>query len=293
MRTSWRAVLSITVGLLAVAGCSAAQESSAPSQAQPGAVAGNGGAPPIRNAAPDAGKAQVTAPQPGAADRKLARTARLELSAQKVPDAVSQARSIAEAAGGYTGQETTQDTTATLTLAVPADKLDGVLDQLAHLGTAVKREMNTQDVTSQVIDVDARLATQRASVDRIRALLDKATSISDISSIEGELTNREATLESLEQQQKSLAGSVAMATVNLTVNATAAAPPPKPDHSGFFGGLSAGWDAFLTFGSGLLTVLGALAPFLIILAPAAWLAWRTYRRRRTPAQPAPEPTQAS
>ncbi|MEV7091946.1 DUF4349 domain-containing protein [Amycolatopsis sp. NPDC051045] len=290
MRTRWRAALAIAGVAFVLAGCSAAQDGasstadSAGSGPLPAAPQqGNG------KATPNKGQ-QVTPPQAGATDRKLSRSARLELTAPKVTDVVAQARGIAQGAGGYTGQESTGEELATLSLAVPADKLDGVLDQLSHLGSSlVKRELNTQDVTEQVVDVEARLATQRASVERIRALLARATSVSEIASVESELTSRESTLESLEQQRNSLAGSVAMATVAMTIRGVAAPPPPSEDHSGFLGGLAGGWHAFLVFGGGLLTVLGAIAPFLLFIVPLGWLGWWLHRRRRTPV---PEPTES-
>ncbi|WP_326945869.1 DUF4349 domain-containing protein [Amycolatopsis sp. NBC_01307] len=293
MRTRWRTLLAVAGVAFVLAGCSANESGTStsadsagigpapavPQQPQQG-TAGNG------KAQPDKGQ-PVPAPQAGAADRKLSRSARLELTATKVTDVVAEARGIAQGAGGYTGQESTGDRLATLSLAVPAEKLDGVLDQLSHLGTGlVKRELNTQDVTEQTIDVEARLATQRASVERIRALLAKATSVSEIASVESELTSREATLESLEQQRNSLAGSVAMSTVAMTIRSVAAPPPAEEDHSGFLGGLAGGWDAFLVFGGGLLTVLGAIAPFLLILGPLAWAGWWLHRRRRA-ARPEP------
>ncbi|MCR6485442.1 DUF4349 domain-containing protein [Amycolatopsis sp. OK19-0408] len=281
MRTRWRAVLAGAVAVFALAGCSAGENATSTSADS----AGSGRVP----AAPQQGKpeSKVTAPQAGATDRKLSRSARLELTATKVVDVVAQARGVALGAGGYTGQESTSDDSATLSLAVPSDKLDPVLDQLSHLGSSlVKRELSTQDVTEQVVDVEARLTTQRKSVERIRALLSQATSVSDITSIEAELTTRESALESLEQQRNSLAGSVAMATVAMSIRSVAAPPPPSEDHSGFLGGLAGGWDAFLTFGGGLLTVLGAVAPFLLIVGPLGFVAWWLNRRRRL-AKPEP------
>lgn len=289
MRTRWRAGLAVVGVAFVLAGCSAGQDGKS-------SMADSAGSGPVP-AAPQqgtgkSGQEKVTPPQPGATERKLSRSARLELTAPKVVDVVAQARGIAQGAGGYTGQESTGEELATLNLAVPADRLDGVLDQLVHLGNLVKRELTTQDVTEQVVDVDARLATQRASVERIRALLAKATSVSEIASVESELTSREAALESLEQQRNSLAGSVAMATVAMTIRSVAAPPPPGEDHSGFLGGLAGGWHAFLIFGGGLLTVLGALAPFLLFLVPLGWLGWWLHRRRRTPGpEPAPAPSE--
>ncbi|MGW4057402.1 DUF4349 domain-containing protein [Amycolatopsis sp. NPDC004747] len=289
MRTRWRAGLAAAAVVFALAGCSASEKSSA--------TADSAGAGPVPAATQQgngkSGQEKVTPPQPGATERKLSRSARLELTTPKVVDVVAQARGIAQGAGGYTGQESTGEELATLNLAVPADRLDGVLDQLGHLGSLVKRELATQDVTEQVVDVEARLATQRASVERIRALLARASSVSEIASVESELTSREAALESLEQQRNSLAGSVAMATVAMTIRGAAAPPPPSEDHSGFLGGLAGGWHAFLVFGGGLLTVLGALAPFLLFLVPLGWLGWRLYRRRRPPVPvAAPEPSES-
>lgn len=289
MRTRWRAALAITAAAFVLAGCSAAENGAS-------STADSGGSARVP-AAPQQGtgkaeqNSKVTPPQAGATDRKLSRSARIDLTATKVVDVVAQARGVALGAGGYTGQESTSDDSASLSLAVPADKLDPVLDQLSHLGTSmVKRELNTQDVTEQVVDVEARLTTQRASVERIRALLSQATSVSDITSIEAELTSRESALESLEQQRNSLAGSVAMATVAMSIRSVAAPPPPSVDHSGFLGGLAGGWDAFLVFGGGLLTVLGAVAPFLLIVGPLGWLAWWLNRRRR-PAKREPVSTE--
>lgn len=288
MRTRWRAALAGAAAVFALAGCSAAQNGASSTADSAGGVAKVPAAPQQGTG----GKAdsKVAAPQPGATDRKLSRSARLELTAPKVVDVVAQARGIAQGAGGYTGQESTGEDLATLSLAVPAERLDPVLDQLSHLGSSlVKRELNTQDVTEQVVDVEARLTTQRKSVERIRALLSQATSVSDITSIESELTSRESALESLEQQRNSLAGSVAMATVSMSIRSVAAPAPPSEDRSGFLGGLAGGWDAFLTFGGGLLTVLGAVAPFLLIVGPVAWGAWWLNRRRRASR---PEPVES-
>ena len=53
----------------------------------------------------------------------------------------------------------------------------------------------------------------------MRACSPKATSISEIVSVEGELTRREADLESLLAKQKSLAGQTQLATITLTLSA--------------------------------------------------------------------------
>jgi predicted lipid-binding transport protein (Tim44 family) len=77
-----------------------------------------------------------------------------------------------------------------------------------------------------------------------------------------------------------------MSTVTLSVKAESAPAAPPPDRSGFFGGLAGGWDAFLGFGGGLLTVVGAVAPFLLLIGvPVGALVWWIRRRRPAPAAP--------
>ncbi|HEX6361099.1 DUF4349 domain-containing protein [Actinophytocola sp.] len=222
--------------------------------------------------------------QPGV-DRKLVRTATLELAAADVGAAVDRARTIATTEGGYTGREEVGKKSATLTLHIPSDRFDQALGDLSELGEVISRNQTADDVTEQVVDLESRIATQRASVDRVRALLARAGTVEEIVRIESELTTREADLESLEQRRQALAGQVAMSTVNVQISGSAAAVEQEDESSGFLTGLSDGWDAFLDAGAVTLQVLGAVLPFLFVLAIPAVLVIRFRRRRRPAAAP--------
>ncbi|MGB3440480.1 MAG: DUF4349 domain-containing protein [Actinophytocola sp.] len=223
--------------------------------------------------------------QPGV-DRTLVRTATIELTTADVVETVDNARDVAAGAGGYAGREAVREESATLTLHIPSDRFDETLTELSGLGEVVSREQAAEDVTEQVVDLDSRIATQRASVDRVRALLAKATTVDEIVRIEQEVTNREADLESLQQRRQALAGQVAMSTVTMRVDKTDAVPvqEQEEEQGGFFAGLSDGWGAFLDAGAGTLRVVGAMLPFLIVLGVPTVLAIR-WRRRRRPAAP--------
>ncbi|RZQ64315.1 DUF4349 domain-containing protein [Amycolatopsis suaedae] len=277
--TGRRVITGLVLGLLLVSGCTAqsGSENSAAQVARP--EAGAGQSAPKQQAPAEPGKAPGVAV--GQVDRKLARSATLSVKAGDVSGAVTRARQAATTAGGYAGTERTETRSATVTLVVPAERLDAVLGELSALGEVTRREQQVEDVTEQVVDVDTRLASQRASVTRVRALLERATSISEITSIERELTTREAELESLQARQKALAGSVAMSTI--TLNVAAGAVAAEDDDRGFLGGLAAGWRAFLDFGSGALTVLGAVAPFLVLVAIPVAVWWVRRRRKVAPA----------
>jgi uncharacterized protein DUF4349 len=222
--------------------------------------------------------------QPGV-NRNLVRTANIDLTAADVGKVADGARDIAITQGGYSGQEDVREDTATLTLRIPSDRFDEALGELSKLGTVTRSNQRADDVTEEVVDLDSRIATQRASVDRVRTLLAKATTVDEIVRIEQELTTREADLESLEQRRQALGGEVAMSTVTINVSRSTAprAVQREEESSGFVAGLSDGWGAFLDAGAVTLQVLGAVLPFLLVLAVPGVPAYRWWRRRRTAA----------
>jgi hypothetical protein len=178
-----------------------------------------------------------------------------------------------------------QGSRSSLTLAVPSDTLDRVVDDLGKLGTTVQRASSARDVTSTYVDTSSRIATMKAGLDQLRALLGKATDLNQIVSLETEISRRQADLDSLQAQLDALDKKVAMSTITATLVTAANVVVPEEAGTGFLGGLKAGWKAFLGAGSGLLTVVGAILPFVVLLgllaAPVIW--W--WRRRGTARQP--------
>lgn len=220
--------------------------------------------------------------QPGV-DRALVRTAAIELASADVGGTVDDVREIAVTEGGYVGREDVTEQSATLTLHIPSDRFDVALGELSGLGKVISRNQTAEDVTEEVVDLESRIATQLASVNRVRELLARATTVDEIVRIEQEATSREANLESLEQRLQALAGQVALSTVTIEVDKTAAAPVAQGESDGLLAGLSDGWGAFLDFGTAALRVIGAMLPFLFLLAIPTVLALRWWRRRQTPA----------
>jgi hypothetical protein len=265
---------------------SAGASSEAAGSAQGGATAA---AP-----APELGK-RIAPPTPGpgdpsqpvdvsgaAPDRAVVRAARLELAVGDVAAVSGRLRALVAGVGGFVAGEQSLDRSANFTLRIPAPRLDEVIGQLAGAGRVTVRSEQTDDVTDQVTDLDGRLASQRAGVTRIRALLEKANSVGDVVMIESELTQREADLESLQRRLAAVSGRVAMST--LTVSLTPIpAPDAQPGHDGFLAGLAAGWRAFLAAAGTAATVLGAVLPFLVLgalLAGVGLAARRALARRR-------------
>lgn len=289
-------LLAVAVAL-ALAGCGgSAGNGSTSSGAGAASVAGvdsrTVGTPQAGPEAGTAGQASAAPAAPAAADRAVVRTASLQVRVGGDGDVLAASRraaAIAQGAGGYvSGENTSSDpeqpakTVSELVLRVPNARLGSVLDQLGALGTLLQQRQDATDVTGQVVDLNARLASQRASVERVRALLARATTIGDVVQIEGELARREADLESLEAQAKQLADQTALATVTVTLVGPDTPAPVEPKPAGFLAGLAAGWHAFTAAGTWLLTAVGAALPFLLLAGVAAVVTVAV--RRRHPAQ---------
>ncbi len=191
----------------------------------------------------------------------MVRNAYLGLDAADLSTAVRKVRSIASAAAGLVATENQSgEDGASLTLRVPADRLESVIEQVSALGTVTSRRSQTTDVTEQVVDLDARVASQQASVDRIRALLARAESIGDIASIESQLAQREGELNSLKNRLAALNGKVALSTLNVDIDGPGALPPPAADTPGFLAGIAAGWQTLVRIAIVAGAVIGFLDP---------------------------------
>jgi hypothetical protein len=291
--------------LVGVAGCSSGADESSSSNAGRGVqretLSGGGAqapAPAAEVGAPEAIDAkQAPAPAKFRTDpRAIVYNGSITVRVDSPEAAAGRATGIATGAGGFVGSDKrTSDSArseATLTLRVPAARFGSVVDELARLGKEESRGISTEDVTEQVVDLDARIASQRASVTRTRALLAQAKTIGEIVSVESELAKREGDLGALEARKRNLDDLTTLSTITVTLLGPQADAPVKPGaDAGFLAGLKAGWRSFVASMQVLLTVLGALLPWLVLLgAPivaAIWLARRL--NRRPPAAPIAAP----
>ncbi|MFJ6670890.1 DUF4349 domain-containing protein [Actinosynnema sp. NPDC091369] len=263
------------------AGSSADQVAAVPAPAQDNAQ--RGGTPPKQESAGEAQQAGTSAQQ----NRQLVRTATVDLRAPDTDAVLARVKDLVIAEGGYSSQERSQTGRASVTVKVPGDRLDPVLESIGRLeGVEVaRRELQTEDVTEQVVDIEARLANQRASVERVRGLLDRATTTAEITDIEAELTSRQSELESLQRRYEALKGQTAMATLTVSISETGE-PVAVQDGNDFLDAFAGGWKALVEAFSWLLVVLGAVLPFAVVLGlPAVGYLW--WRRRRRATAPAP------
>lgn len=184
---------------------------------------------------------------------------------------------------------------ASIVLAVPTDKLDSVLGQLSGVGKVSVRSQSSQDVTDSVIDSKARVATMTEGVNRLRALLAKATKLEDVITLEAELGRRQAELESMQGRLANLTERSAMAQINVSLWTPQSDTPPVDDEPGnaFTDGIKKAGELLVNSSLAIIAGLAIMLPWLL-LGLLGWFVVRlVLRRRTTPATATPDAAQSA
>jgi hypothetical protein len=159
--------------------------------------------------------------------RSIIYTATLTVEVDDVSAASRQAQQAMAGLGGVLfGQETTtspRPRTVLVFKVQPAD-FGEAMARLEGVGRVVAQDVSADDVTARVVDLRSRILTAEVSVERLRRLLDGATTVEAIAALEGQLLDRETNLEQLRGQLRTLEAQVALATITVTLTEEASDP---------------------------------------------------------------------
>jgi hypothetical protein len=178
-------------------------------------------------AAPIAGPPRDLSADPGSQalpDQQLiVYTGSLSLEVSDINAAVQQAEQLVRGLGGHVASSQASDTdrgkSATVTYRIPAEHWSDALNGLKGLATRVVDEnTSSEDVTAQVVDLDARLANLRVTEAALQTIMDRATTITDVLKVQTELTGVRGDIESLTAQRDVLANRAALATLEVGFN---------------------------------------------------------------------------
>ncbi len=159
--------------------------------------------------------------------RDIIFTAEMTVAVTDVTSAGEAATVEIQRLGGFLfGQHTTgsPDPTSVLTFKVQPEDFQAALAALGSIGEVRTQNVTASDVTERIVDLESRIATASASVDRLRALLAEATEIESIVELESELLVRETELETLWGSLRTLQDQVALATIVVSLTEAASNP---------------------------------------------------------------------
>ena len=191
-----------------------------------GDVLGSGGvAPPLVQTAADLG-------------RDIIFTADMTVAVDDVGAAGTEATERIQGLGGFLfGQQTTAnpEPRSVLVFKVFPEDFQEALDRLGSIGELRSQNVTADDVTERVVDIQSRITTAEASVERLRGFLEGATDIETIADLENQLLQRETQLETLRGQLRTLEDAVSLATITLTITENAIRPAVRVDVSAYSG----------------------------------------------------------
>ncbi len=228
-------------------------------------------------------------------DRKITRTATLELSVEDVGAAVQKVDTIATTAGGYlSGSSVFVDQqspdsgasrrtqTATVTVRVPADAFSSVMSQLRGIAKEVQSETSqASEVTAEYTDLQARLRNLQATEQRYLELMGRAEAIPDILTVQERLNSVRLEIEQVQGRINVLNDLTNLATI--TVQLT---PPAAVVQEANRGWAEEAWQTSWDASQDTAVVLGTVAIAGSVLM--AWLtvplilvliSWRLFGRR--------------
>jgi hypothetical protein len=164
------------------------------------------------------GEAAAAGPASVADDALIVRTGSLELEVADVAAVLALARGEIAGLGGYVAGSDEYDQGeqrwASVTYRVPVERFEQAIDGLRGLADRVVRETTqSQEVTAQVVDLDARIRNLRASEDALVAIMDRAGRIDDVLSVQLRLEDVRRQVEQLTAQRDELASRAALATL--------------------------------------------------------------------------------
>ena len=153
----------------------------------------------------------------------IIRSAQLSLITKEFDKARANLEAILKRHHGYVGELKVNDTTGSgrtlnATLRVRADQLDATLTEVKTLGRVEAESQSGQDVTSQYVDLQARLSNARNTEQRLTALRRNRTGkLSDVLEVEQELDRVRGEIEQMEAERKNMSNQVSYATLNATI----------------------------------------------------------------------------
>lgn len=158
--------------------------------------------------------------------RKLIRTVRMEAETEDLNTLLSALDEKIAALNGYVeGREvyngsihaTRRYRHASMTIRVPAENLNGFVEHIEGASNVVSSNEYIDDVTTQYVDTESRVAALEIEQERLLELLSKAETMEDILTIEDRLTDVRYELENMASQLKVLDNQVTYATVHLEI----------------------------------------------------------------------------
>ncbi len=221
-------------------------------------------------------------------DRKIIRTATLQVTVKDVGSSVDRVRLLADQHGGYVFQSDSHAdgdyTIATITIQVPTQEFDRIMPELRKLDGQVKKitseNVASSDVTEEYTDLNSQLRNLQATEARVIALQQKADKLEDILTLDQQLRQIQGDIERIQGRLTFISNRSDMSSITVTLNPdkpiVEPTVEPTPEAAKVWDPAAVAqkaWDASLQVLSGVATVAITIGVFLWWLIPIVLIAF--------------------
>ncbi len=155
---------------------------------------------------------------------------------------------------------------ASLTIRIPADKVDQFTEQISGIANVVRQEKSMEDITLRYVDTESRVTALKTEEARLLELLAKAETMTDLLEIEARLTDVRYELENHSSRLRTYDNQVDYATIHLDISEVQEYTPVEDPtlweriSGGFTDSLEGLWESL----QDLLVLLIVVSPYLVV-----------------------------
>jgi Domain of unknown function (DUF4349) len=221
---------------------------------------------------------------------QLIKRANMRLVVDSVDEALDKASGIIRQNSGDildlqdTQPEAGQRRNSYMRVRIPQNKLEPTLNALGQLGTIAQRSITAEDVSSQLVDLEARVRNLRKSEEALLKLMDRSGSIANILEVSRELSSVRQQIEQIDAQLKNLKNQVSYSTIEVSFeSAVANLDQPRPVGESMGATWQEATQSVRSFSVGLLRLglwLLAYSPYLALALLLGMGGYRLVRRPR-------------
>jgi hypothetical protein len=165
--------------------------------------------------------------EPASVKRLIVQNADVAIVVADVEAHMKQIQAMAEQMGGYVVssnlyQNTTRNSVlvpeATISIRVPAERLDAALEAIKEEAVEVQSETRSgQDVTAEYVDLQSRLKNLEAAEAQLNEILETATETEDVVNIFNQLVYYREQIELVKGQMKYYEEAAALSAINIRI----------------------------------------------------------------------------
>lgn len=274
--------------VLVIAGCSAHEAEYAGSSASKTAADSSSPAESMAGYQPSNTQPSNNRPaEPVKMNRAVIREGKMTVRVKEVEQAERDIVKWINGLGGYVDSSASQNygeanPQVVMNLRIPIGHFDDVIDQMADRGKITYKQLSSEDVTEQLIDIAARLKTLRLEEDRYLDLMKQAKGLDQISSVQSKLSDVRTQIEQIAAKQKALGELTALSKLELTLTQDAVTTLAKAEDKAWanqaWGEATASAGAFFKGVATMVIWLAVYSPAFLVIGGAGFFGWKRYKK---------------